>query len=82
LDYLSEIWVVGRNGYATISEAKKYYPEKEPKMIIYRDKTWPKPYTPEWEAGPVSYRERPLQETLRTILERCWESWEKRHGND
>lgn len=80
IDYLSEIWVVGKSAYSSISEAKKNHPSKEPRLVIYRDKCWPAPYSPEREAGPVSYKQPVPKESLRTILERCWSSWEKKYG--
>lgn len=81
LDYLSVIWVVGRSGYSSYDEAKEYHPLKEPKQVIYRSKIWPAPYSPEGESGPVSFpKTKPPEESLRTILERTWESWERNNA--
>lgn len=80
MNYLSEIWVVGKNGYSSERKAKEHHPDKQPKLVIYQDEIWPAPHTPGGEAGPVSYRIATPKETLRTVLENAWESWEQ-NGN-
>lgn len=82
MEYLSEIWVVGRNGYATEEKARNKHPDKEPRLVIYQDKQWPIPHTPEIEAGPYTQPKQEPAESLRAILERCWQSWENKYGDN
>lgn len=79
-EYLSEIWVVGKSGYSSLEEAIKFHPTKTPKRIIYRDKAWPKPITE--DVWPDHYRSPTPKESLREILERCWESWRIKNGDN
>jgi hypothetical protein len=75
IQYLSEIWVVGRDAYATYAKAIREHPDSEPISVAYRDVQWPIVYTNGPEAGPVSYRRPEPEESLREVLERAWEAW-------
>jgi hypothetical protein len=77
-EYLTELWVVGKYGYSSLNEAKRYHPTGNPRRIIYQDKAWPIPVV---YSDPVpSYRTKEPEESLRSILERCWESWRVKNG--
>jgi len=79
IEYLTKIWVVGKYGYSSLDEAKRNHPTRTPKVILYNDRAWPTPVTK--DVWPNHYRAPEPKESLRTILERCWESWrEKNEG--